>query len=49
MTDKSEKLYEDLVNRKEILMKDKIKIEQAIIELDEKRKSKLSKIHEHTN
>ena len=49
MTDKSEKLYEDLVNRKEILMKDKIKIEQAIIELDEKRKSAMSKIHEHTN
>ena len=49
MTDKSEKLYEDLFNRKEILMKDKIKIEKAIIELDEKRKDALTKIFEHTN
>jgi structural maintenance of chromosome 2 len=49
MTDKSEKLYEDLINRKEILMKDKIKIEKAIMELDEKRKEALTQIYEHTN
>jgi len=49
MADKSEKEYNDLVSRREIIIKDKILIEKAIIELDDKRKEALQEIYEHVN
>lgn len=49
MADKSEKEYNDLVSKKEIIMKDKNLIEKAIIELDDKRKDALQEIYQHVN
>jgi len=49
MADKSEKEYNDLVSKREIIKKDKNLIEKAIIELDDKRKDALQEIYEHVN
>jgi structural maintenance of chromosome 2 len=49
MADKSEKEYNDLVSKREIIMKDKNSIEKAITELDDKRKDALQEIYEHVN
>ena len=43
MFDKAEQEYRDLREKKEIVLRDKAKIEQAIEELDEKKKEALSK------
>jgi len=49
MADKSENEYNDLVSKREIIMKDKNLIEKAITELDDKRKDALQEIYEHVN
>ena len=43
MFDKAEQEYRELREKKEIVLRDKAKIEQAIEELDEKKKEALSK------
>jgi structural maintenance of chromosome 2 len=49
MADQYEKEYNDLIKKKEIIMKDKTNIEKAINELDEKRKEALNDIYSHVN
>ena len=49
MADKYEKEYNDLINKKEIILKDKSNIQKAITELDQKRKDALEEIYEHVN
>jgi structural maintenance of chromosome 2 len=49
MADQYEKQYNDLIKKKEIIIKDKANIEKAIIELDEKRKEALEEIYVQVN
>lgn len=49
MADKSEKDYNSLISKKEILLKDKKLIEKAIQELDQRRIEALQEIYEHVN
>ncbi len=49
MADQYEKEYNDLIKKKEIIVKDKISIEKAIVELDDKRKEALNDIYSHVN
>jgi structural maintenance of chromosome 2 len=49
MADQYEKEYNDLIKKKEIIVKDKNNIEKAILELDEKRKEALEDIYSSVN
>ena len=49
MADQYEKEYNDLIKKKEIIVKDKTNIEKAIFELDDKRKEALNDIYSHVN
>ena len=49
MADQYEKEYNDLIKKREIILKDKHNIEKAIIELDEKRKDALEDIYGEVN
>lgn len=49
MADQYEKEYNDLVKKKEIILKDKVNIQNAIDELDKKRKDALEDIYEKVN
>lgn len=49
MADQYEKQYNDLIKKKEIIIKDKSNIEKAILELDEKRKVALEEIYIQVN
>ena len=49
MSDQYEKEYNDLIKKREIIIKDKTNIEKAIKELDEKRKDALEDIYSQVN
>jgi structural maintenance of chromosome 2 len=49
MADQYEKEYNDLIKKREIIIKDKTNIEKAIIELDQKRKDALEDIYSQVN
>jgi structural maintenance of chromosome 2 len=49
MADQYEKEYNDLMKKKEIIVKDKTNIEKAIVDLDDKRKEALNDIYSHVN
>jgi len=49
MADQYEKEYNDLIKKREIIVKDKTNIEKAIKELDEKRKDALEDIYNQVN
>jgi structural maintenance of chromosome 2 len=49
MADQYEKEYNDLIKKREIIVKDKTNIEKAIKELDEKRKDALEDIYSQVN
>ena len=45
MADQYEKEYNELIKKKEIILKDKLNIEKAIKEMDLKRKESLNEIY----
>ena len=49
MADQYEKEYNELIKKKEIILKDKLNIEKAIKEMDLKRKESLNEIYEQVN
>jgi structural maintenance of chromosome 2 len=49
MADQYENKYNELINKKEIIIKDKANIEKAIIDMDQKRKDALEEIYEQVD
>jgi structural maintenance of chromosome 2 len=49
MADQYENKYNELINKKEIIIKDKNNIEKAIIDMDQKRKDALEEIYEQVD